>query len=195
MRKVSLLSLVLIISSLSVLAQDKGKTRTGFRAGVNYFAQRIEENKEYSYSDFRTGLTVGIFHEIPLGTRFTFQPELVFNNMGGEKNGTVTKLNYMSLPLLLKLHGKRFGAYIGPQFSLLMSAKTKAEFDVETDVKDTYKSGDVAGITGVEYSLGANNSFVISFRYQFAINDVLKDGNPGEAIRNTGVQLTAGFRF
>ena len=197
MRKVSILSVLFMICSLAVIAQEKskGKNRTGFKAGANYFAQRIEEDGEYSYSDFRPGFTIGIFKEIWLGERWVFQPELAYNRMGGEKNETVVKLDYLSLPLLLKLQFSRIGIYGGPQFSLLLSGKSKSEFGMEEDVEDSYSSADLGGILGVEYSLGAKKNYVISARYQFSMNDVQKDAEAGESIRNTGVQLTFGFRF
>ena len=197
MRKVSLLSVLFMICSLAVLAQEKskGKNRTGFKAGANYFAQRIEEDGEYSYSDFRPGFTIGIFREIWLGERFIFQPELAYNRMGGEKNQTVVKLDYLSLPLLLKMQLNRLGLSAGPQFSLLLSGKSKTEFGMEEDIEDSYSSADFGGIVGAEYSLGSAKNFLIGARYQFSLNDVQKDAAAGESIRNTGVQLTVGFRF
>jgi len=66
---------------------------------------------------------------------------------------------------------------------------------MEEDVEDSYSSADFGGIVGAEFSLGAKKNFVISARYQFSMSDVQKDAIAGESIRNTGVQLTAGFRF
>ena len=194
MRKVCLLFVLSLFCSLSLFAQ--GKPRTGLKAGVNYMAQRIEEDGDFSYSDFISGFTIGIFREIPLSKIFDFQTELSYNRMGGEKNGSKTTLDYLSLPVMLKLHGKRFGWYFGPQASLLLKGKQEKEFVIgDEDLKNTYRSIDWGGITGFEYSLGPNNRFVISARYQFSLNDVLKDGDVGESIRNTGAQVTAGFRF
>lgn len=195
MRKFSLLTVLTVFVSLTIMAQDKPKNRTGFRIGATYYTQRIETDAHYKRGDYVTGLAVGIFREIAMNKNLTFQPELFYNRMGGEADGVTTKLNYISLPLLLKVHSKRFGAYVGPQLSLLISGHDKKEFDVEEDIKDKYKSADIGGIGGIEYNLGPNNRFVISARYQFSINDVLKDGGAGESIRNTGIQLTAGFRF
>lgn len=195
MRKFSLLIVLSFFFTTTLLAQEKSGKRIGFRAGVNYFTQRIELNRDYERGDYITGLTLGLFREIPINNNLTFQPELVYNRMGGKADSITTKLRYVSLPLLLKVHGKRFGAYVGPQFSLLMNAKEEKEMGSELDVKDKYKSADLAGVAGVEYSVGANNRFVFSARYQFSINDVWKDAGPGESIRNTGFQVTAGFRF
>ncbi len=197
MRKISLLSVLIMICSLAVIAQEKtkGKNRTGFKVGANYFAQRIEEDGEYSYSDFRPGFTIGLYREIWLGERWVFQPELAYNRMGGEKNETVVKLDYLSLPLLLKLQFNSLGIYAGPQFSLLLSGKSKSEFGMEEDIEDSYSSADFSGIVGAEISLGSKKNFVVSGRYQFSMNDVQKDAAAGESIRNTGVQLTVGFRF
>ena len=197
MRKVSLLSVLFMICSLAVIAQEKskGRNRTGFKAGANYFAQRIEEDGEYSYSDYRPGFTIGLFREIWLGERFIFQPELSYNRMGGEKSGVVTKLDYLSIPLLLKMQFNHVGISAGPQFSLLLGGKSKSEFGIEEDVEDSYSSADFGGILGIEYSIGSKKNYVIGARYQFSMNDVQKDAEPGQSIRNTGFQLTAGFRF
>ena len=197
MRKVSLLSVLFMICSLAVIAQEKskGRNRTGFKAGANYFAQRIEEDGEYSYSDYRPGFTIGLFREIWLGERFIFQPELSYNRMGGEKSGVITKLDYLSLPLLLKMQFNHIGISAGPPFSLLLGGKSKSEFGIEEDVEDSYSSADFGGILGIEYSIGSKKNYVIGARYQFSMNDVQKDAEPGQSIRNTGFQLTAGFRF
>ena len=197
MRKVSFLSVLFMICSLAVIAQEKskGKNHTGFKAGANYFAQRIEEDGEYSYSDYRPGFTIGLFREIWLGERFIFQPELAYNRMGGEKSGVITKLDYLSIPLLLKMQFNHVGISAGPQFSLLLGGKSKSEFGIEEDVEDSYSSADFGGILGIEYSIGSKKNYVVGARYQFSMNDVQKDAEPGQSIRNTGFQLTAGFRF
>jgi len=158
-------------------------------------AQRIEEDREYNHSDFVTGFTIGIFREIPLNTKIDFQLEICYNRMGGEANDSKTTLDYISLPALIKVHGNRLGWYVGPQLSLLLGGKTTSTAGGEEDLKDSYKSVDWGAITGFEYWFGKEKRFVVSARYQFSLNDVLKDGEPGESIRNTGAQLTAGFRF
>jgi hypothetical protein len=193
MRKVCLLFVLSTICSLSLFAQ--AKSRTGFKIGANYMTQRVEIDRDYSYNDFIYGFTIGLFREVPLNNFMAFQTELSYNRMGSERDNEKTKLDYISLPVMLKIHGKRFGWYAGPQLSLLLKAKQENRFLGNTDVKDTYKSVDLGAITGVEYSFGPNNRFVISGRWQFSMNDVWKDADGGESLRNTGAQLTAGVRF
>ncbi|MBC7850075.1 MAG: PorT family protein [Chitinophagaceae bacterium] len=195
MRKVFLLSLLLLSISMHLLAQDLGKSRFGVKAGLNYSAQSVELNRERELSDFRTGFTIGFFKEIPLAPSIMLQPELSYNRLISRYEEKTTKLNYLSIPLLLKIHGKHFAGYFGPQFSLLLSGKSDELYGDEEDLKNSYSSADFGGVVGFEYSFGPANRFVVSTRYQFPLSNVLKDAASGQSVRNTGFQLTGGVRF
>lgn len=194
MRKLPVLALLLSLISTSLFAQEAGKNRTGARIGVNYSNNRIRQNGESQYADAKTGLSIGLFREIALDDRFTFQPELYFNALGSKSGGSTTRFGYLSIPTLFKVHGKHFGFLAGPQVSLLLTAKEEVQYVGTTNVKDDYKSVDISGITGIEYTFGKKNNFVAGVRYQFAMNNIYKAVS-GVGVFNYAWQGSLGFRF
>lgn len=193
MRKICIVLLCMVVASQTVSAQDK--KRTGFRIGANYSSLRVELLDEKSISDFKPGLSIAIFQEIPLNKLVSFQPELAFNRLGGEKDNIRTKLDYVSIPTLFKFHGKHLGVLFGPQVSLLIKGKEKEEFQNEVDLKNELSSVDVSAVAGLEYVLGKNDRFVISARYLYGMNNIGKDAGAGNSLRNQAGQLSVGFRF
>lgn len=193
MRKITVLVLLLIILASGIQAQEK--SHTGLRAGANYSTQRISIAKESSYSDYILGLNLSVYREIPLSSLFTFQPEFAYNGLGGKKEGITTRLHYISIPLLFKIHNKHFGFLAGVQPSLLVGAKEKDRYDASTNIKESLKSVDISGVTGFEYAFGKNQLYNVGLRYLFAMNNILKDAQPGSKVRNYGIQLSVGFRI
>lgn len=196
MRKVSILWALLVLSSLSVLAQSKGKSRTGVIAGVNISRQYISVAGEKEFTDFKPGLIIGLQREIPLSDRFTFQPGLQFNRMGGKNSEGTTKLSYLAIPTLFKLNAsKKLGFVAGPQTSLLLAAKGTDNFNGETDLKDAMKSVDFSVLAGIDYTYGKKQNGIFGVRYQAALNNVQKQSAVGGFVRNSGVHVYFGFRF
>lgn len=193
MRKFTVL--VLLLAIMASVGQAQTKSRTGFRAGANYSTQRITANKESNYSDYVVGLNLALYRQIPLSPIFAFQPEFAFNSMGGKVDRTTTRLSYISFPFLFKIHGKHFGLLAGPQPSLLVGAKSTDGYSGSVNIKSELKSIDLAAITGIEYAFGKNNSYNVSLRYLFALNNIQKDALPGEKVGNYGLQLSVGFLF
>lgn len=196
MRKVSILWALLLITSLSAIAQSKGKSRTGFIAGVNYSRQYIGVSGTNEFSDFKPGLLIGLVRDIPVGDKIVFQPGLQFNRMGGKTSEGTSKYSYLSIPTLFKLNAsKKLGFVAGPQTSLLLSAKGIDNFNGETDLKDATKSLDLAALVGVDYSYGKNQSGIFGVRYQAALNNIQKIGGAGNFLRNSGFHVYFGYRF
>ena len=194
MRKISFLSLLFLIVGFTSFSQEK--KRTGFKVGVNRAIQRIELNRTKTSTDPRVGVSVGFFQEIPLGGQVYFQPEFLYNRMGGAEGDIITKLDYFSIPALFKYRAGHLGFYLGPQFSLLFRAREKNTLlDKSESVKDQYKSADVAGVGGLDFSFPKDDRFVVSLRYIFGAMDVVKNTGAGNSVRNQAIQLTAGFRF
>lgn len=193
MRKFTVLVLLMVI--MISVGQAQTKSRTGFEAGANYSTQRITANKVSNYSDYVAGLHLALYRQIPLSDLFYFQPALAFNSFGGKVDRVTTRLNYISFPLLFKIHGKHFGLVAGPQPSLLVGAKSTDGYNGTVNIKSQLKSVDLSGVTGLEYSFGKNNSYNAGLRYLFALNNIQKDALPGEKTRNYSIQLSIGFLF
>src|SRR5439155_23806352 len=124
-----LLPVAALLLSQAMMAQF----HFGFKGGVN-----ITKLDGVSFKDeFKYGYHIGGFAEIPLGSKFGLQPEVLFNqysttvdsnykhiyqNVFNSGQGTV-KLNYLSIPLLLnyKLICNFVSLHDVPQFGVMIS--------------------------------------------------------------------------
>lgn len=195
MRKIVYLFTLIILSATLAKSQDTiPKNRFGFKAGVNLSQVKSKTSTDKGTSDLAVGPVFGVFWELYLADKIKFQPEILFNSVGGKTDTGNLRFNYLSVPLLFKSHGKHFGFVVGPQIGLLLSGKLKHEMDPDEDLKNQYKSTDLSFILGAEYDFGANNRFVGGLRLQYPIANVYKDV-PGSAIKNYAVSGFLGFRF
>lgn len=123
-----------------------------------------------------------------------FQVDVLYSPRGASiQNGVETKLNYISIPIVLKQKFFPVGIhpYIlgGPEFNYLISAKRDG-----TDIKDNTKSQDLAIVIGggLEFSLLGNSAY-IEGRYSYGLNDIGKQTQSDS--KNRVSQIFFGFLF
>ena len=157
MKKVFLLVLC-CFAVIAINAQEVIKERTvsgGLLGAVNFTkfkaggtgASNIEYNTE-------TGWSAGLWVGFPLGSRFTFEPQIMFSSYSYQTDDTEPvlvrdgEISYISVPLQLKLHaGDKFAITAGPQFDFV----TSLEDDINTGVeKEHLKQTSVSLVGGFE---------------------------------------------
>lgn len=195
--KMLLLSFTVLIAAKSFAQNEEVRSvRFGVKAGINIASLTIKPEDAETSTGSLIGVTGGFFATIPGGAGFSVQPELNYSGMGAKEKITNGKLllNYLSVPVLAKysLESAGFAAYLGPQFSYLLSAKAKAE-GTSVDAKDQVKSTDVSGVIGVEYFLPVGVG--LSARYQLGLTNIAKDTEDGTSVKNKAVTFTIGYRF
>lgn len=126
------------------------------------------------------------------GTGFWgLQPELLFSNEGVTSDAGNVRMNFVSLPILLKLYPTTgFNIEIGPEFSYMISTSpsTMAVDGVEFNVGDC--KGLNAGIAaGLAYDFECGLTFGARYTYRFA--DMAKNLK----WKNSNVQVTVGWMF
>ena len=108
----------------------------------------------------------------------------------GDAYESITRVNYLDLPLLLKISSDG-GAYveIGPQFSLLMGANEDFTTNpslpsnyTKKEVKDDFNSFVLAPILGFGVDVQANDNLYINIglRFGYGVNDVTKEFSESE---------------
>ena len=185
------LAAALLISQL-MMAQF----HLGFKAGAN-----LTKVDGKTFEDqFRYGYNLGGFMEIGLGRKFSFNPEVLFNQYSSTldsnfkaiyqnviaSNQSKVKLNYLSIPLLLdyKLLGP-IHLQAGPQFAVLMSHnKTLLE-----NGADAFKDGDFSMVAGVQLKLA---QLRITGRYLVGLNNI-NDIDNRDKWKNQVIQLSIGI--
>jgi len=167
--KKAFLSVLLLVAITSVsVAQG---FHLGAKAGAN-----LGKIKGQSFKDgFKLGYQLGGFAEIDFTKGFGIQPELLWSQtnttitdqpLSGLKPGADIHLNYLSVPILLRLNpSKLLTINVGPQFSIL----TNKDEGVLGNVGDAFKGGDFAMVAGAQVNLGALRVYG---RYDIGLNHV-----------------------
>lgn len=217
MKKISLIALALF-TGLAVFSQDQPQLRTemarttffGVKAGANWAKFDVDEYPGVNVN-MKTSLHAGIFLNMPLGSTFNFQPELLYNGVGSKMKVTTSvggvsttqpweqDLSYISLPLMFQFRTPGgFFVELGPQPSLLMSAKMEGP-DGDEDNKDSYDKFDLAINGGLGYTTRVG--FGVHARYSYGVTNILEDGggnnspNDGPELKNRVLQVGLHYMF
>src|SRR5579862_7535795 len=127
MKKMMITMLVCILILPFANAQ---KSKFGFTAGATFGWMRNEnENGVKTVSGVLPAFSFGVVGDIPVGSKFSFQPALSFlqKGMANSDNGnsSTMRLNYLEMPLnfLYKAPGAKghFVVGLGPSFSYGLS--------------------------------------------------------------------------
>lgn len=188
-----------------------------YSPAVSIDFSKFSEEDGYEGSDdgsFLGGPQLGIDVIAPINEQLSLESGLRFAGKGSkssfesEADGgegaysfeDKTRLNYFDIPILARyrLGEGGFSVYGGVQPSLLLSAKQKSEgtgSESQTmNVKDSYKSLDMAGSVGMGYAFG--NGLRINLGYDHGFANIAKGDAFGTGkINNRTLKLTLGYTF
>lgn len=158
----------------SPLKNDVQPIRFGIKAGGN--SAYISEQK-FGLNAQKIGFHAGVFVNIPISKQFSFQPEVMYNQMGARdvisstdvptstgriKTEVQDKLtmNYISVPLMVQMRPfEKFYIEAGPEFSYFINGKNKG------DITTTTTSGNVTNTTQVSHSEDINKDDINKFNF------------------------------
>ena len=171
-----------------------------FHLGVKAGANITKVDGKSFKQEFRYGYNLGGFAEIGLSRRFTFQPEVLFNQYSSTldsnykhiyegviaSNQSKVKLNYLSIPLLLdyKFLGP-IHLQAGPQFGVLMNQ----DKNFLQNGANAFKGGDFSMVAGAQIKLA---QLRITGRYIIGLNNI-NDIDNQDKWKNQVVQLSLGI--
>ncbi|MFN0215395.1 MAG: porin family protein [Saprospiraceae bacterium] len=136
-----------------------GRTRLGFKAGVN--GSNLYDDANASDKKTRLGITGGVFVQVPLARgRMSLRPELLFTTKGGaydlvKGNRTDLKTSYFELPLSLEYRLLGFlNLHAGGYASLLASADGSIKGISGTLAKANFEDLDYGWLAGAGVDFG-----------------------------------------
>lgn len=204
MKKIILSTAILAVLSFSAHAQ---KIKLGAKAGLNVsqFSGDVLEN------NFTPGINAGIVAEFKLTSRFSIQPELLYNRQGNKtiindyygselsREKYYEKLDYISLPVLAKIYVfKGLSIELGPQVALLTGAKRKVKYSgyygngsLEAPVNALYEKVDFGLAGGIAYDLPLGLFF--QARYVGGMSNIVT--LPDTTVKNQTISFSAGYKF
>ena len=203
---------ILILSTTSILAQNPSPNlNLGVKGGLNISTVGGDDIEE---RDSRTSFNAGLFAEVPLTDRFSFQPEVLYSGQGFDimeidqdnifdtNENIEYQLDYIQFPLMAKAYLIK-GLYVeaGPQFGFKINeeidtAPNSDGGDTPIDPDDSYvKDVDFSGALGVGYKF--DNGFFLSARYTHGFSSIFKEDTIFEDVdaRNSVWQFGLGFSF
>lgn len=202
MKNLFLVTVIGIFSVSTIYAQaDDTTTQFGVKGGVNLATITGDDVGDL---DSRTSFHLGLFMEIPISERFSFQPEVLYSSQGFSISDQADyKLDYVQVPLMAKVYIiKGLYAEAGPQFGF----KTKEEVDyesgstggsIEFDPDDSViKNFDTNLALGAGYKF--DNGLSLSARYNLGLTSMIKDDAPlisDRDVKNSVWQFGVGFSF
>lgn len=203
-------------------AAQAQESRVGIKAGVGL--SNLTGNDANNFNN-RFGFQAGIMADIKLTSLLAFHPELLYSQKGAKIEGSGSyanggvlyavsqsgklRLNYLDLPLLLRL--KAAGAFfeLGPQVGLLLSRQldntatteityaggTGSSFttqNVSNSSTDGARKLDIGYVLGVGYRLP--QGLELGLRYNGGLAK-LAEGDSAPKIYNSVFQFQVGYLF
>lgn len=174
-------------------AQAQG-VRFGIKGGASYASV---VGQQVDGAAYKWGFHGGVLVNFPLNRQLSIQPEVLYSQKGALGDGTSNRidLNYVDLPVLLRVATGPGGLYVevGPQLGYL--AGSRASIDsrtplarVTSDFAGSYPPFDVGYAAGFGYQLA--NGLGIGLRYNGGFRHVLKGATADDTARNSVFQLS-----
>ncbi|HEX8333000.1 MAG TPA: porin family protein [Segetibacter sp.] len=212
MKKISLLLLTTLISLVSycqhTMGTTTGTTTThtrmtsfGLDVGANFARFNVDREKfptgrTAPDADYKTGMHVAAFLDIPIGGMFSLKPQLMYSRQGAEIKQTATggttseydeKLNYLYVaPAAVQIMTP--GGFIvesGPQLGFLLNAEQDRTTGT-TDIKDARNKVDFLWNVGMGFMSKAGIGAHV--RYNHGFSNVLSTSN--DATRNANGKMS-----
>lgn len=193
----------ILLSVLTMFAAVSIVNAQGFHVGAKAGANMTKIDGQSFKDGYELGYQLGGFIEVDFSKNIGIQPELLFSqtntkvasgfndiyeNIDNAIAGDKVKLNYLSIPVLLRLNaGKLLTFHVGPQFSILMNS----DETLLNNGKDAFKKGDFAAILGAQVNLG---TFRVYGRYNIGLSDI-NDIDNQDKWKNQQVQLGVGIKI
>lgn len=145
--------------------------------------------------DSRTAIHFGLMSEFIITEKFSVQPELLYSGQGARADGESLKLDYLILPIMGKYYiADGLSLEVGPQFGLLLSAKTEFDGEDDLDIKDEFRDFDFGVNFGLGYKL--QNGLNFGLRYNLGIsNAYFDDFFQDMKVHNSVFQISLGYLF
>lgn len=183
MKKFLVLAVVTVLGFSNVNAQE---IKFGAKGGLNFATVSGDNTKGI---EGVTSFNFGIFSEIPISEKFSFQPELMYSGQGYSFNHNTIALSYLNIPLMGKYYlTKGFSVEAGPQIGFLLAAKNE-----KTNVKDSFNTFDFGVNFGLGYKL--DNGLNFGVRYNLGLTDINNVDNSSIKNKNGAFQVSVGYFF
>ena len=199
MKKSVLVIAMMIMSTTFISAQEF--VYFGVKGGVNFSSFNGDGYDDFVSPEERTAYHLGLLAEIPVGDRFSIQPEVLYSAQGydiasrEDANDIEYQLDYINVPVLAKYYlFNQFSIEAGPQIGFLVHEEV--DFNPSDDGGDLNLDDDQFKTIDFGVGLGASykfSNFFISGRYNLGLTDIYDF--EGADAKNSVIQAGVGIMF
>jgi len=199
MKKSVLFIAMMLMTTTFISAQEY--VYFGVKGGVNFSSFTGDGFDAFDDPEGRTAFHLGLLAEIPVGERFSIQPEVLYSAQGydilsrEDANDVEFQLDYITVPILAKFYlFDRFSLEAGPQIGFLVNDEidtnpTGDGGDIEMD-SDMFKTVEFGVGLGASYKI---SNFFVSGRYNLGLTDIYD--LEGVDAKNSVIQAGVGIMF
>ena len=189
MKKVFVIGLLVLGFNLHSNAQAK----LSLQGGLNFANLKASGDGMSMTFDTRTSVNFGLNADFKGSDKFNLRSGLLYNGFGGKQDGEVLKLDYLIVPVLARFQiADDFYGFAGPQFGLLLSAKSKYDGETE-DLKEAFKSSNISALFGAEYKF--LDKFSLGASYNAGLTNIAKDTDGDGKLTSNGFSVNLSIYF
>lgn len=183
----------------------------GVKGGITFMEFGGSGSGEGEGLSTRTGITLGLFADVPMSTSLWLRPELIYIQKGEvaefDNNVRTRRRDYIEMPLLahwvLDANEEVIPRlFAGPTLGINIQAAEDQEIRSngeiiesitveEREFTNRFELG-IAGGVGLDIPLEEVGTLVVDVRYQLGLTDI-RDSAPNALLRNQGFSITAGI--
>lgn len=170
----------LLTAAMAICGCMTASAQFGIKGGLNFANLKGDADDNFNVL---TNFHIGGLYEARIFDHVYIQPELLYSVQGAKVRDEEVKLNYFTVPLMLKIYiNGNFNIQGGPQMSMLLS---------ESDNFSAFRSEtfDFGFAGGLEFFV--TDGFFIQARYYGGTKEV--SGNAD--LKNTVVSASLGYIF
>lgn len=186
---------ILFLGALAISSVAMCQIEFGIKAGLNLADQKFDTDFGDISLDSRTSFHGGVFLTTWMSDQMAIQPELLYNSVGSKSGDLVTKMNYLSIPVLFRYQIiELLNVHAGPQFGLFLNGEQEFDGDA-SDIEDV-KTLDTGLAFGAGVDLPAGINFTL--RYILGLSNI-DDTDGGDfddyTVKNNVLQLSVGYKL
>lgn len=189
MKKTIVIGLLILGFNLHSNAQVK----LSLQGGLNFSNLKASGDDMSLTLGTRTSVNFGLNADFEGSEKFNLRSGLLYNGFGAKGNGEVLKMDYLALPILGRFKiANGFYGFAGPQFGLLLNAKSTYDGDSE-DLKADYKSSNISALFGAEYKF--LDKYSLGASYNAGLTNIPKITDADAKLTTNGFSINLGISF
>lgn len=198
MKKSILFIAAMVLSTSFAAAQEF--VYFGAKGGLNFSTFSGDGFSDFDEnSKARTAYHLGLLAEVPVSSRFSIQPEVLYSAQGyditeiEDADDIEFQLDYVTVPVLAKFYVvDGFSLEAGPQFGFLVKNEIDSGDGSITLDDDNYNTFDLSLGLGASYKF---SNFFIYGRYNAGMTDIYETDGLDIDAKNSVIQAGVGLLF